>query len=299
MVAMFKHTIGVDLGGTNLRVALVSESGRIIKELSRKTEANKGPDFVLANLVEMIKTTQGDNEVGSIGIGCPGPLDPYHGVILSPPNLPGWDEVPLVQMLEQHFSVPIVLDNDANAAALAEAKLGAGVGHQSVYYITWSTGIGGGFVIDGKLFKGAQGYAGEIGNMIIQPKGYQHANLNAGALEAVASGTAIGRIGKLKLGISGGAEEVFRLAEQGQIEAIAILEEAVDYLAMGMANIVHCINPEVFILGGGVMQSKELVFEKLLDTVRGYVYPTLQDQILIKPAALETKAGIIGAALLR
>ncbi|RXJ02299.1 ROK family protein [Anaerobacillus alkaliphilus] len=290
--------IGVDLGGTNVRVALVDENGTILQELSRKTEASRGPDFVIGNLIEMINVVQEGTDVASIGIGSPGPLDPYAGVILSPPNLPGWDRVPLVGRLREHFSVPIVLDNDANAAALAEATLGAGQGHKSVYYITWSTGIGGGLVIDGKLFQGAQGYAGEIGNMIIQPGGFQHSNLNAGALEAMASGTAIGREGKVRLGVTGGAEEVFRMAADGHDGARKILDEAVDYLAMGIANLVHTVNPEVFVLGGGVMQSQELVFDSLCDRVRSYVYPSLREHILLKPAALGTKAGIVGAGLL-
>ncbi|WP_241657749.1 ROK family protein [Anaerobacillus alkaliphilus] len=295
---MAKQMIGVDLGGTNVRVALVDENGTILQELSRKTEASRGPDFVIGNLIEMINVVQEGTDVASIGIGSPGPLDPYAGVILSPPNLPGWDRVPLVGRLREHFSVPIVLDNDANAAALAEATLGAGQGHKSVYYITWSTGIGGGLVIDGKLFQGAQGYAGEIGNMIIQPGGFQHSNLNAGALEAMASGTAIGREGKVRLGVTGGAEEVFRMAADGHDGARKILDEAVDYLAMGIANLVHTVNPEVFVLGGGVMQSQELVFDSLCDRVRSYVYPSLREHILLKPAALGTKAGIVGAGLL-
>ena len=302
---MTNLTIGVDLGGTNVRVAVVAENGVILKEFIRKTEASKGPEFVINNLIEMIKNLledfrvqDQDTRIQSIGIGCPGPLDPYRGVILSPPNLPGWDEVPLVSLLQQHFSLPIALDNDANAASLAEATLGAGVGHKSIYYITWSTGVGGGLVIDGKIFKGAQGCAGEIGNMIIQPNGFLYSNLNAGALEALASGTAIGREGKARIGIQGGAEEVFQLAEQGHAEALAIIEEAVDFLAIGIANLVHSINPEVFVLGGGVMQSKDLVYELLCKKVRSYVYPSLQNQIIIKPVELGTKAGIVGAALL-
>lgn len=296
---MKNYTIGIDLGGTNIRVALVNEIGVIVNEVSKKTEADKGPNFIIGHMVEMIKDIKSGQKVSSIGVGSPGPLDPFRGVILSPPNLPGWDEVPLVQMLQDEFSnLPVYLDNDANAAALAEARLGAGRGCKSVFYITWSTGIGGGFVINDQIFQGAQGYAGEFGNMIVQPNGYKYSSLNPGALEALASGTAIGHLGAKRLAITGGAEEVFKLASKGNKEASAILNEVVDYLAIGIANIVHVINPEVFVIGGGVMQSKDLVFETLTKKVQTYVYASLSNSIRIKPAVLGTKSGVVGASLL-
>ena len=295
---MSSFTIGVDLGGTNIRVALVDESGTILREVEERTEAEKGSDYVIGKMTRMICEIKGNVEVLGIGIGAPGPLDPFTGIILSPPNLPGWTEVPLVEKVKNATGLPVTLDNDANAAALAEAKWGAGADCSSVFYITVSTGIGGGFVIDGELFQGAQGYSGEIGNMIVSPNGKTHSNLNPGALEALASGTAISREGKTRLGVSGGAEEVFLLADKGNRIAQAIIDEALNYLAIGIANLSHAINPEIFVLGGGVMKSEQQVLQPLRGKVKNFLYPGLQDCMKIERAALHTKAGVIGAACL-
>lgn len=289
--------IGVDLGGTNIRVALVKEDGKIIRDMERKTEAEKGPQYIISMIVEMIREIKGRESVKGVGVGCPGPLDPKTGVIYNPPNLPGWNSIPLASILEKSLSEQVRVDNDANAAALAEAKFGAGVGSESVYYITVSTGVGGGFVLDGKVFQGAAGYAGEIGNMIILPSGPTHNSLNAGALESLASGTAIGMAGR-KAGIPEGAEGVFRLASLGDVTAQGIVSEAINYLSIGIANLVHSVNPSIFVLGGGVMQSESQVLDPLKEKVKSYVYPRLKDTITIVPASLGSKAGVIGAAFL-
>ncbi|MGD6870982.1 ROK family protein [Sutcliffiella horikoshii] len=289
--------IGVDLGGTNLRVALVQENGKIVRDMERKTEAEKGPQYIIDVMMEMIRDIKGREYVKGVGVGCPGPLDPKTGVIYNPPNLPGWNSIPLASVLEKSLSEQVRIDNDANVAALAEAKFGAGVGAESVYYITVSTGVGGGFVLNGKVFQGAAGYAGEIGNMIILPDGPTHNSLNAGALESLASGTAIGMAGR-KAGISEGAEEVFRLASLGDITAQDIINDAINYLSIGIANLVHSVNPSIFVLGGGVMKSESQVLDPLKDKVKSYVYPRLKDTIAIVPASLGSRAGVIGAAFL-
>jgi glucokinase len=290
--------IGVDLGGTNVRVALVDRQGLIVKELSDKTEVEREPDYVISKIARMINELKCEGNVSDVGIGAPGPLDAKAGFILDPPNLPGWTNIPIVELIEKRVGLNVVLDNDANAAALAESIYGSGRGYSSVYYLTVSTGIGGGFVINGNLFQGAQGYAGEIGNMIIVPNGRKQSSLNAGALEALASGTAIARDGRERLGISGGAEEVFTLAEKGNVAAQKIIEKAINYLAIGIANLAHAVNPEIFVLGGGVMQSEKQVLEPLRKKVKEYLYPGLKDTIRIVPAGLGTKAGIVGASLL-
>ncbi|WP_431803122.1 ROK family protein [Halobacillus andaensis] len=291
-------TLGVDLGGTNLRVGVIDAKGQIVVEENRRTNIDKGPDYVIQQMVEMIRELEECHKIEWIGIGAPGPLDPFKGVILSPPNLPRWDNVPLVEKVKQSMDVPVYLDNDANAAALAEARYGAGRGYSSVFYITISTGIGGGYVLDGKIVKGAHSYAGEIGNMIVEPYGPKCSNLNAGSLESLASGTSIGRKGKARLGIKGGAEEVFLMARDGHKEAAAILDEAITYLAMGIANLTHIINPSVFVLGGGVMQSQNQLLAPLREKVDVYLYPQLRGKVELKPAKLGTKAGLVGAATL-
>lgn len=295
---MVNYTIGIDLGGTNLRVALVDDKGTIISEQECRTEPEKGPDYVIRNIADMIHSVKGDYSISGVGIGSPGPLNPKTGIIIEPPNLTGWSNVPIVAALSKTIGLPVTLDNDANAAALAEATIGAGAAHESVFYITVSTGIGGGLIIGKKVFQGAQGYAGEIGNMIVSPNGRKHSNLNPGALEALASGTAISNIGQEKLGITGGAAEVFRLAEEKNSVAQQIIDEALEFLAIGIANLAHSINPEVFVLGGGVMKSEKQVLGPLREKVKNLVYPGLRESIKIVPADLGSKAGVIGAAFL-
>lgn len=289
--------IGVDLGGTNLRVALVRENGTIVRESEQLTEAEKGPESVITKMMDMIRGIKGEDTIKGVGIGSPGPLDPFTGTIHQPPNLPGWDSIPLARILEESLGEHVEIDNDANAAALAEARFGAGAGAQSVYYITVSTGVGGGFVIGGEVFQGATGYAAEIGNMIILPGGPTHNSLNAGALESLASGTAIGLAGQ-KAGIAGGAEEVFRLAMIHDPKAQSIIDEALNYLAIGIANLAHAVNPSIFVMGGGVMKSESQVLEPLREKVKTYVYPGLKHSIKIVPASLGSKAGVVGAAFL-
>ncbi|MCA0150411.1 ROK family protein [Rossellomorea vietnamensis] len=289
--------IGVDLGGTNMRAALLDDKGRILKEAKEKTEAHAGPVKVIANLISLIETVKGEEDVLGIGIGCPGPLDARSGTILSPPNLPGWDRIPLAAIVEEHFELPVKVDNDANVAAVAEAKLGAGAGYESIYYLTVSTGVGGGFVINGKVFQGANGYAGEVGNMIVVPNGKKHPSLNPGALESLASGTAIGAAGESK-GIPGGSEAVFTEARMGNEEAQCIIDEAVDYLAMAIANLTHAINPDVFVLGGGVMSAEEQILHPLRAKVREYMYPELKELVQIVPAKLGSNSGVIGAGFI-
>ncbi|WP_245680579.1 ROK family protein [Bacillus marinisedimentorum] len=293
-----KLSIGVDIGGTNVRAALVDEKGTIIKEVNRKTESSKGPDFILDKIADMIREVKQAHPITGIGIGSPGPLDPFSGIILDPPNLPALHNTEITSIFEKEFAVPVILDNDANAAALAEAKAGAGQGHDSVVYITVSTGIGAGIVLDGKVVRGAQGNAGEIGNMIVLPGGLKQSNLNAGSLEAMSSGTAIAREGKNRLGLTGGAEEVFELARQGNNQATEIIGEAMNYLSIGIANVMHTVNPDIFVLGGGVMEQKDMVLPMVREQTAEYLYASMQVDLKIEHAALGTKAGVIGAGLL-
>lgn len=294
------HTIGIDLGGTNLRIGVFNEQGEMINEQSQPTQATKGPEYVINQMAEIINELKSTYKIKAVGIGSPGPLNPHDGIIIEPPNLPGWINVPIVQLLQEKTNLSVKLENDANAAALAEATLGAGKGASSVFFITVSTGIGGGYVLNGELVSGAQGSCGEIGNMIVNPSpdAYQGPGLNKGALEGLASGTAIGRIGQERLNIKNGAQGVFHLAEQGNKEAQAILDEAINYLAIGVANIVHTVNPEIIVIGGGVMKSKNLIIEPLIEKTKGYLYPSLKEDFVLKPALLDQKAGLIGAGLL-
>ncbi|MFZ3588966.1 ROK family protein [Bacillus sp. DJP31] len=294
-----QYSVGVDLGGTNVRVALLNELGDIITILKEPTEASLGPEHVISKIKGMIEKVAGTHHIVGIGIGSPGPLNPFIGVVMDPPNLPGWSNVPIRSILQDVFSVPVFVDNDANVAGLAEAIKGAGKGYSSVVYITWSTGIGAGIVLNGRILQGATGNAGEIGNMIIVPYGKKQSNLNGGALEAVASGTAIGLLGKELLGPAvSRAEDVFQLASEGNESAKQMVNQAVNYMAIGISNLAHTLNPSVFVLGGGVMNASPLLLDELTILVKGYLYESMQDSLLIKKAELGDQAGIVGAGFL-
>ncbi|OEF99171.1 hypothetical protein BHF71_09825 [Vulcanibacillus modesticaldus] len=293
---MASYNIGIDLGGTNVRVGVVDEHGHIIEEVSDLTEAKKGPKYVVDKITKMINSLENKDKISSIGIGAPGPLNPNTGVIIEPPNLLGWKNVPIVEMIYENTGIYCRLDNDANVAGLAEAKYGNGKDFDIVQYITISTGIGGGLIINKKIVSGSQGAAGEIGQMRIianSPK-----QLTSSTLEDLSSGTAIAKFAKERKITNKGAKEVFELADNGNIDAKRLINEVLDYLAVGIANITHTVNPDIFILGGGVTESlkKYGYINELIAKVRGYVYNSLVDFVNIKPAKLGTKAGIIGAA---
>ncbi|KMM36913.1 ROK family protein [Guptibacillus hwajinpoensis] len=289
--------IGVDLGGTNLRVGIVDQKGQMLNVKQIPTDAETGYESIIKRMIALIKDVKKAYSAVSIGIGSPGPLNPFDGIVVAPPNLPGWKDVPITSIVQEELNIPTFLVNDADAAALGEALFGAGKKRSSSFYITVSTGIGGGYVQDDRLIQGEHGYSAEIGNMIIKPGGQKHANMNAGSLEALASGTSIAREGQARMGITGGAEEVFQLAEEGNEEAIFIIDEAIDALAIGIANLAHSVDPAVFILGGGVMQAKEMILPLLKEKVNQYVYEGLRGKIEIEPVQLDDKAGIIGAAM--
>ncbi|MGG4488068.1 ROK family protein [Metabacillus idriensis] len=295
---MERHLLGIDLGGTNLRAALVTAAGEILEEHIVPTETEKGPEHIIQNMANLCENFMPLYQIDAIGIGAPGPLNSKQGLILSPPNLPGWDNVPIVMMLEKLLNKKAVLDNDANAAALAEAMIGSGKDEESIFYMTVSTGVGGGYIYQKQIIQGAHSCAGEIGNMIIDREGPAHPKLNIGSLESLSSGTALKAAGRDKLGLKGHAGELFLLAMDGHQEAIVIVDNVLNHLAKGIANIVHTVDPHMIVLGGGVMQSKEYIMPILHKKVNDYLYPELRHQVKIKCASLGTKAGVIGAALL-
>src|SRR3989339_1856954 len=217
--------IGVDLGGTKIAAALVSETGKIITDVNIPTEASKGKKHVLGVISKaidhLLRTSA--KPVKAIGLGVPGPILYEKGVVIGPPNLPGWKQVNLKQVLGKKFKLPVYVDNDANCAALAEARFGAGIGRKHFIYITVSTGIGGGIIINGELYRGANGSAGEFGHMIIDSHGFTCGCGDVGCLEALASGTAI----KKRAGMDGASVEL--AARQGDKKALAVIDETAHY----------------------------------------------------------------------
>jgi glucokinase len=291
---MKKLVIGLDLGGTKIAAAIADQKGKIIRRLVVPTEAQKGKEAVIKNIFASIKNVAQNNlaSVKAIGIGAPGPILYKEGIIVSPPNLPGWKKVPLRKIIQDEFKIKTILENDANAAALGEARFGAGRGIKNLIYITISTGIGGGVIIDGKIFRGAVGTAGEIGHTTIDPDGPRCGCGNYGCLEALASGTAIAQ----KAGKD--ATEVGKAARQGDKEALKIIRETGEYIGIGVANLANLFNPEMVIIGGGVANLGEMLFKPIRETVKKRALEVPASILKIVPAKLGSDAGVLGAVAL-
>lgn len=299
-----KYYIGIDLGGTNVRTLLVDETGKSYSEVKDSTERENGPDYVCAKIIRQISSLDtsvcgGLSNVEGIGIGVPGPVDVVKGTMIMATNLPGFENYPICEKLADKFNLPVFIDNDANVAGLAEAILGAGKDYPTCYYVTISTGIGGAFVVNGKLVSGGRGHAGEIGNIIVKNNGYKFGALNPGAAEGEASGTAITRKGKAILGEDkvAHAGDVFRLASEGDLKAQSIVDECISELATMFANIAHTIDPHCFVLGGGVMKSKDYFLTQLDEQFNSKIHVGMRGHIPLLQAKLED-CGAIGAAML-
>ena len=293
------YYIGIDLGGTNVRIAKVDDDGRIIQDVIAPSHGKEGPETIEANILELL--SQFDlTGVRSIGLAIPGPVDGEKNIITMATNIPGCEGYPFADNMEKVTGIPVYLDNDANAAGLAEALLGSGKGYNVVYYLTHSTGIGGALIIDGKVISGHRGYAGEVANVIVDPDAKQYPvyrQLNRGGVEAVASGTALGLIGNELIGEeANSARKVFILASEGNETAMAIVDRMAKNLATCMSAIAAICAPDCFVIGGGCTHSSVLYFDKLKNYYRSMVHEGMQDVPILK-ASLE-EPGMIGAAML-
>ncbi|WP_067932764.1 ROK family protein [Alicyclobacillus kakegawensis] len=296
------YSIGVDLGGTKILTGVLDEQGTLQHTLELPTMAADGPDAVIRRMrdtIDRMLDRVGRANVIGIGIGAPGPLNPHTGMVLGPPNLPGWDQIPLRDELHEVYGLPVYLENDANAAAVAEHRFGAGQGSLQMVYITVSTGIGGGVVIDGQVRQGAAGGFAEIGHMIVDPDGARCNCGNRGCLEAVASGTAIARMASEAFGRALTAEQVAELAMRGDNKAQQVLDTAFYYLGIGLVNIVNLYDPDLIVIGGGVARIGQPLFAALLQALgSNYFRRSYGMDVPIVPAQLGAKAGVIGAAAL-
>ena len=313
------YVVGVDMGGTKILAAVINAKGEIVQQAKRATKPKKGPEEVIERITRCIREAIDGAElkpsqIRAIGIGSPGPLDPETGVIIFAPNL-GWSNVPLKAKLEANLSIPTFVDNDVNVGTLGEYAFGAGRGVKNLVGIFVGTGIGGGIILDGKLFHGVNKTAGEVGHMIVEVKGPRCGCGNFGCLEAVASRTAITRdLQKaiLKKGkksklteLNGGnldlirSKAIARAVKQGDKPTIKVVQRAAKYLGISVASIVHFLNPEMVVLGGGVV---EAMGDSLLDPIRHaaaeYALPTTMDGVQIVAATLGDNAGVIGASVL-
>ncbi len=293
------YYIGIDLGGTNVRICKVDEQGKIVQDVKSVSYGLEGPKRIEENILELLR--QFDlSDVKSIGFAIPGPVDGEKNVITQATNIPGCENYPFADNIHKVTNIPVFLDNDANAAGLAEALLGAGRGYNVVYYLTHSTGIGGGLIIDGKIIQGHKGYAGEVANVIVDRSGPYYPNyhhLNRGGVETLASGTAIGLIGKDKIGENGdSAKKVFTLATDGNEIAKEIVDKMAKDFATCLSAISAIVAPDCFVIGGGCTNSSELYFDKLREYFKSMVHEGMREVPILKAELSEP--GVLGAAMI-
>ena len=308
--------IGVDLGGTKVRAVLSDGSGNLLARATTRTEAAMGLDHVINNIEKVISAVMEQADYGHLvgmGIGAPGPLNPYTGIVYSPPNLPGWTNVPLRDILEKRLGLPVFLGNDANLAALGEYTFGAGQDYRYLVYMTVSTGVGGGIIEDGRILMGVHGAAGELGHMTIDCNGPRCNCGNIGCLEILTCGPAIrrqaiemienGRACSLSEKVNGQLQDittemVAEAAQEGDEAAKDLLYRVGFYLGVGVTNILHLYNPEIVVVGGGVSQIGDMIFEPLRKTVQERAMPAFWDNVPIVPTRLGDDIGLYGAVAL-
>ena len=301
--------VAVDIGGTQMRAADYTQD-QVSPLPQKKIPTLASKPGGLERLFKVIEDVlPNDREISAIGIGSPGPLDPHTGYLLAPPNNPEWHNFPLAPRVQEHFGVRTFLDNDANLAGLAEYRFGAGQGHRNVLYITVSTGIGAGVVIEDRLLQGFHGLAAELGHSIIDPDGPPCSCGFNGHLESFSSGPAIvkyalaeleaGTKSILKPDDSLNARDIADAALKGDELAIRAYQRAGEYLGIGVASFLHAFDPSVVIFGGGVSQVGRLLFDPFEASLRRRVFhPRYLEGLVITQAQLGDNAGLLGARAL-
>jgi glucokinase len=311
-----RSVLAVDIGGTKTIVALVLPTGKILSRRYYLTLADEGTRAVINKLSSTINRSIAqarlrNTELMGIGIATAGILDTRRGIVTTSPNLPGWHNIPLRDVIAARSGLTTYLINDASAAALGEHRFGAGRGFDNLLYLTVSTGIGGGIIINGELYSGADGCAGEFGHMTIEADGPECHCGNFGCLEALASGWAIAReavtrinqgerssIAELVDGIENiTAETVAKAARQGDRLACDIIAKAANYLGIGLANLVNIFNPELIIIGGGLSKMGNMLLEPARKVIKDRAFRLPAQSVRIVRARLGSNAGIIGAAI--
>lgn len=314
---MKKYRIGVDIGGTNVKIALVDFDGKIIYSNTVPTRAEMGYEAGVNNIKQAIKelmqeTGESAKTIEAIGFGLPGQIDYKNGIVKNLPNIPGWVNIPLAKIIEDEFSIPTRLDNDVRCAALGELNFGAGKGCENLICITVGTGIGSGIVLNGKLVRGASNAAGEIGHIKMDMTGGPLCGCgDYGCFEAYASGPAI--VTMAKEYISGGKSAKYKematdgiitpyivaqAALQGDAVSIQIFKQMGKIIGTGLASVVNLLNPEKIIIGGGVADAGSILLDPIKATIADRAMPIQASAVQVVPAQLANTAGVIGASLL-
>ncbi len=309
--------IGIDLGGTNIRAGIVTGDGEILHQTSMKTQASRSSDEVIADIIGLVKKVLVEHgtdikEIKSIGLGSPGAIDHDNGVVIFAGNL-NWEKIPLKKKMEEAFGIPAFVSNDANIAAFAEYLFGAGQNRKSLYLVTLGTGVGGGYVLDGKIQAGYHGVGAEIGHMILVPNGKLCTCGNRGCLERYASASAIIDMGKEAMekepngeiakkagndpeNLSG--KLIIDLAKEGDETALRVFGDYARYLAYTTINIINVVDPEVIIFGGGVSKAGDFLLDAIKKEVKPRIFFKQAPYSEIVLSQMGDEAGIIGAAFL-
>lgn len=312
-----KFNIGVDLGGTDIKVAVVDCEGNVLYFDCVPTEAHKGYGHTINNIIKAINNILQKNnldisQIEGVGIGCPGQVDPQSGLVKFLPNIPGWINIELAEILEKELQIKAGVDNDVRCAALGEHRFGAGKGCDNLVCITVGTGIGSGIILNGELIRGANSSAGEIGHMVLRDTGGNFCGCGStGCFETLASGPSIVEMAEKY--IMGGKSSKFRelagddpitpeivarAAGFGDEVAKAIYKTAGYWIGIALTNVVNLLNPEIIIIGGGVAKSGNLLLDPVRKTVEERALKTATENLQIVEAQLGNNAGVIGASLL-
>lgn len=290
-----KISAGLDIGGTKCAISTGECAADSIRILSREEFPTAGLSWrqvldEFARRIEAISKSGGDREVSAIGISCGGPLDSRAGIIMSPPNLPGWDDVRIVDFFSDRFKVPVHLQNDANACALAEYRFGAGRGTRNMVFMTFGTGLGAGIVIDGRLYSGTNDNAGEIGHIRLAPAGPLGYN-KEGSAEGFCSGAGIARLAKIRKGLVLTAKEIFARVRAGDPDCTEVFRESAEKLATILAFTIDILNPEVIALGGVFMRNADLFMKVVEPILEREALPLARKVCRIVPAGLGESVG--------
>lgn len=291
-----KYIVGIDIGGTNIRAALLDEERNILDKIKIKNEVSKGPEYNLDKIINYININWKSKGIKGIGVGSPGPLNIKTGTILKAPNLIGWDNFNVKKYIESKAELKTKVNNDANVAGLAEAMIGCAKGAESVFYITVSTGVGGALIINNKIINGANSFAGEICNLIINEDKYSHSGLVQGGLEGQCSGPNIARKASEVLGRNIKTPEVFELYKNNNEEIKVLVDELCENLSKGISNIISVVDPEVIVLGGSVILYNQSLIEIIIEKVKEKVIN--KDKVDIRVAKIGDDAGLKGAGFL-
>jgi glucokinase len=310
---------GIDIGGTNIKFGLIDSSGKVLYREQRPTMVEKGAEplmHLITNISEslLFHAADEDLEVHWLGVGTPGGVDIKTGTVLGPcPNIPGWQGMPIGKTLKDRLNLPVYVDNDANVMALAESRFGAAIGYSSVVCVTLGTGVGGGLILDGRVWRGAGGTAGEIGQMCINFDGPPCMGENAGCIESYCSSQAIIRRVKSKLGgeltpvlsdlLNGDIEnlsikKVFGAIRKGDEVCRSAIMETARYLGIGLAAVVNLLNPEIVIIGGGIADGGPEFIEAVASEIKKRSFESAVSKLRVARATLGNDAGFIGASIL-